>query len=224
MRSQNICIIDSYQTQGSLFESIACVTHGNKKTLSLSEFLQALAMALAARNIETWEHSVLVMKYAVRFGLRLGLSQEETEQLRLGSLLHDIGKIGISDAVLLKPCALTEEEYDKIKKHPEIGAQILEPARALHSIIPIALHHHEHFNGKGYPHGLRGEKIPFVARIVSLADAFEAMTSGRLYRQEMSFPIALEEIRQQSGRQFDPCLGRAFVEMISEEASSEIGL
>lgn len=217
MRSRNSSIIDSYQIQKSFLESVDNVTHGSKKALSLSEFLQALAMALAAKNIETWEHSVLVTKYAVMLGLRLGLSQEEIKQLRMGALLHDIGKIGIRDAILLKPCALTEDEYDSIKNHPEIGARILEPARALHSIIPIALHHHEHYDGKGYPQGLRGEKIPLAARIVSLADAFEAMTSGRLYRRAMTLQIALEEIQLQSGRQFDPYLGQAFVEMMMEE-------
>lgn len=223
MRSRNSSIIDSYQIQKSFLESFDNVTHGSKKVLSLSEFLQALAMALAAKNIETWEHSVLVTKYAVMLGLRLGLSQEEIKQLRMGALLHDIGKIGIRDAILLKPCALTEDEYGRIKNHPEIGARILEPARALHSIIPIALHHHEHYNGKGYPQGLRGEKIPLAAQIVSLADAFEAMTSGRLYRRAMTLQIALEEIQLQSGRQFDPYLGQAFVEMIMEEVSSELG-
>ena len=222
MRSQNSSIIDSCQIQKSFLESVDSVMHGSKKALSLSEFLQALTMALAARNIETWEHSVLVTKYAVMLGLRLGLSQEEVKQLRIGALLHDIGKIGISDDILLKPSALTEDEYDRIKTHPEIGARILEPARVLHSIIPIALHHHEHYNGKGYPQGLQGEKIPLAARIVSLADAFEAMTSGRLYRRAMTIQIALEEIQIQLGRQFDPYLGQAFVEMIMEEVSPEL--
>lgn len=221
MRSRNRGLTDSYQIQKSLLESVNSATHGSKKTLSLSEFLQALAMALAARNIETWEHSVLVTKYAVKLGLRLGLAQEEIKQLRMGALLHDIGKIGIRDDILLKPCALTKDEYDRIKKHPEIGARILEPARVLHSIIPIVLHHHEHYNGKGYPQGLRGEKIPLAARIVSLADAFEAMTSGRPYRKPVALHIALEEIQLQSGKQFDPYLGQNFVEMIMEDVSSE---
>ncbi|EGW41698.1 HD domain-containing phosphohydrolase [Desulfosporosinus sp. OT] len=207
MRSRNSSIKDLYRIQTSP---------------SLSEFLQTLAMTLAARNIETWEHSVLVKKYAVMLGLRLGLSQEEIRQLRMGALLHDIGKIGIRDDILLKPSALTENEYDCLKDHPEIGARILAPARALSSIIPIALHHHEHYNGKGYPHGLSREKIPLTARIVSLADAFEAMTSGRLYRKAMTFQKALEEIQLQLGRQFDPYLGQAFVEMIMEEISLKL--
>ncbi|ODA39861.1 HD domain-containing phosphohydrolase [Desulfosporosinus sp. BG] len=193
-----------------------------QKSPSFNEFLQTLAMTLAARNIETWEHSVLVKKYAVMLGLRLELSQEEIRQLRMGALLHDIGKIGIRDDILLKPSALTENEYDRLKDHPEIGSRILAPAKALSSIIPIALHHHEQYNGKGYPHGLRGEKIPLAARIVSLADAFEAMTSGRLYRKAMTFQKALEEIQIQLGRQFDPYLGQAFVEMIMEEISLKL--
>ncbi|GAB6154099.1 hypothetical protein JCM17380_28490 [Desulfosporosinus burensis] len=215
MRLLNISIIDSYQIQKSLPE-IDSLAHGSSKALSLSGFLQTLAMALAARNLETWEHSVLVTKYAVMLGLRLGLSQEEIKQLRIGSLLHDIGKIGISDDILLKPSTLTEDEYDRIKKHPEIGAQILEPAKALDSIIPITLHHHEHYDGQGYPRGLRGEEIPLAARIVSLADAFEAMTSGRPYRRAMTLQTSFEEIQLQLGRQFDPYLGQAFIEMIKE--------
>lgn len=223
MRSGKSNIIDSYQIQKFFLDSIDNVALESKKVLSLSEFLQTLAMTLAAKNIETWKHSVLVMKYAVMLGIQLGLSQEEIEQLRRGALLHDIGKIGIRDDILLKPWALTADEFVMIEKHPEIGARILEPARALHSIIPIALHHHEHYNGKGYPQGLRGEKIPLAARIVSLADAFEAMTSGRLYRRAMTLEVALEEIQIQSGIQFDPYLGQTFVKMIKEEISLKLG-
>ncbi|KJR49126.1 GAF domain/HD domain protein [Desulfosporosinus sp. I2] len=223
MRSGKSSIIDSFQIQEFFLDSVDNVALESKKVLSLSEFLQTLAMALAAKNIETWEHSVLVTTYAVMLGIQLGLSQEEIEQLRIGALLHDIGKIGIRDDILLKPWALTADEYVRIEKHPEIGARILEPSRALHSIIPIALHHHEHYNGKGYPQGLRGEKIPLAARIVSLADAFEAMTSGRLYRRAMTLEVALEEIQLQSGRQFDPYLGQTFVEMIKQEVSLKLG-
>ena len=223
MRSGKSNIIDSYQIQKFFLDSVDNVALESKKVLSLSEFLQTLAMTLAAKNIETWKHSVLVMKYAVMLGIQLGLSQEEIEQLRIGALLHDIGKIGIRDDILLKPWALTADEYVRIEKHPEIGARILEPSRALHSIIPIALHHHEHYNGKGYPQGLRGEKIPLAARIVSLADAFEAMTSGRLYRRAMTLEVALEEIQIQSGIQFDPYLGQTFVKMIKEEISLKLG-
>jgi len=215
-------IIDSCQIQKFFLANIDGATHGSKKALFLSGFLQALSMALAERNIETWEHSVLVTKYAVMLGLRLGLPQEEIRQLRIGALLHDIGKIGISDEILLKPCALTEGENERIKKHPEIGARILEPARALHTIIPIVLYHHEYYNGKGYPQGLQGEAIPLAARIVSLADAFEAMTSARPYRKAMPIPLALEEIQLQSGRQFDPYLGQAFAEMIMEKPASTL--
>ena len=221
MRLRNISIIDSYQIQKS-FPEIDSVTHGSTKAIPLRGFLQTLAMALAARNIETWEHSVLVTKYAVMLGLRLGLSQEEIKQLRMGSLLHDIGKIGIKDDILLKPSTLTEDEYDQIKKHPEIGAQVLEPVKALEFIIPIVLHHHEHYDGQGYPQGLRGEKIPLAARIVSLADAFEAMTSGRPYRRAMTLQTPYEEIQQQFGRQFDPYVGQVFIEMIKKEAYSKL--
>ncbi|MHB8072987.1 HD-GYP domain-containing protein [Desulfosporosinus fructosivorans] len=216
MRLGNISIVASKQIQKYCFESMDSVTDGNDKALSINQFLQALAMTLAVRNKDTWEHSVQVTKYAVRLGLRLELSGEEIKQLHIGALLHDIGKIGIRDDILLKPCALTEDEYCQLKKHPEIGSKILEPASALDCIIPIVLHHHEHFDGKGYPQKLRGKKIPFLARIISLADAFEAMTSDRLYRKAMTPQHALEEIQLQLGKQFDPDLGKAFVKMIEE--------
>lgn len=213
MRLQDIRTINSYHIQ-KFFSEIDSIAHDSTEFQSISGFFQTLAMALAARNIETWEHSVLVTKYAVMLGLRLGLSRGEIKQLRMGSLLHDIGKIGISDTILLKPSALTDDEYEKIKNHPEIGALILEPVKVLDSIIPITLHHHERYDGQGYPRGLRGEEIPLAARIVSLADAFEAMTSGRLYRRAMTFHTPIKEIQLQLGRQFDPYLGQAFIEMI----------
>lgn len=204
----------SFSIEKTFPEMVDPLSQEHEKSHMLSEFLQVLAMTLAARDIETWEHSLRVTKYAWLLGLRVGLSQKGMKRLHMGALLHDIGKIGIRDEILLKPRALTDIEYDTMKKHPEIGAQILKPIKALHPIIPIIRHHHERYDGNGYPSKLQGEKIPLTARIVSLADAFEAMTSGRLYRKAMTFQSALEEIQNQSGKQFDPYLAKIFGEVI----------
>lgn len=134
----------------------------------------------------------------------------------MDGLFHDIGKIGIPDAVLQKTTRLTDEEYDDIKNHPSIGAHILQPARIFEKIIPMVKHHHERYDGKGYPSGLKGEEIPLCARIVSLADSFDAMTSDRSYRPRFTLFKALEEIEECKGTQFDPDLADAFVVAIKE--------
>lgn len=177
------------------------------------DWLPALATALAARDLATWEHSVRVNTYSVMLGKRLGLSWQELKILRLGALLHDIGKIGIRDRTLLKAGALTEAEYDEVKKHPEIGVSILKPSPTFDVLLPIVGYHHERYDGKGYPHGLKGQEIPLMARIVTLADAFEAMTSNRLYRKSRTIKSALNEIVDNMGGQFDPVIGEVFIAM-----------
>lgn len=177
------------------------------------DWLPALAAALAARDLATWEHSVRVNTYSVMLGKRLGLSWQELKILRLGALLHDIGKIGIRDRTLLKAGALTEAEYDEVKKHPEIGVSILKPSPTFDVLLPIVGYHHERYDGKGYPHGLKGQEIPLMARIVTLADAFEAMTSNRLYRKSRTIKSALNEIVDNMGGQFDPVIGEVFIAM-----------
>lgn len=178
-----------------------------------SDWLPALAVALAARDLATWEHSVRVNTYSVMLGKRLGLSWQELKILRLGALLHDIGKIGIRDRTLLKVGPLTEAEYNEVKKHPEIGVSILKPSPTFTPLLPIVGSHHERYDGKGYPHGLQGQQIPLMARIVTLADAFEAMTSNRLYRKSRTIKSTLNEIRDNLGGQFDPVIGEIFITM-----------
>lgn len=186
--------------------------------LSLN-LLKSLAMAIDARDNYTRMHSMRVTRYTVMIGVHMGLKQDDIEILHRGSLLHDIGKIGIRDDILLKPGELTEKEFKTFRKHPEIGARILGPEGPLRPIVPLVLHHHERYDGRGYPHGLKGMDIPGGARIIAVADAFEAMTADRPYRRALSAEKAVKEIRQNSGSQFDPVIVEAFMEVLKEDMS-----
>ncbi len=166
--------------------------------------LTTLSKAIAAKDRSTKLHSIRVTEFSLLIGRHMGLPQDEIELLRRGALLHDVGKIGIQDYILLKPGELTEEEFGAIRRHPEIGARILEEAMPLSAVVPIVLHHHERYDGRGYPYGLKGTEIPLPARIVTVSDAFEAMTSNRTYRKALAFDRAIEELRLHAGTQFDP--------------------
>jgi putative nucleotidyltransferase with HDIG domain len=165
--------------------------------------IRALAMALDARDPYTAGHSERVSVLSVAIGRSLRLRDEEIEIIRLGALLHDIGKIGVPDAVLLKPMALTPAEFDIIKQHPGAGARILQSVPFLAPHIPIVELHHERPDGRGYPLGLRGDEIPVAARIVHVADAYDAMTSERAYRPALGSAVALAELHRLSGVEFD---------------------
>ena len=186
--------------------------------LSLN-LLKSLAMAIDARDNYTRMHSMRVTRYAVIIGVHMGLSQDDIEILRRGSLLHDIGKIGIRDDILLKPGGLTEKEFEIFREHPGIGARILGPEGPLRLIVPLVLYNHERYDGNGYPHGLKGEDIPVGARIIAVADAFEAMTADRPYRRALSVEKAVLEIHQNTGSQFAPDIVRAFMEVLKEDMS-----
>ena len=164
--------------------------------------IRALAAALDARDPYTAGHSERVSVVSVAIGRELGLEHEALEVLRLGALLHDIGKIGVPDEVLRKPGALTSAEYDTIKQHPVLGARILRSVPFLARHLPIVELHHERPDGRGYPYGLRGDDIPLAARIVHVADAYDAMTSARAYRRAMPSGAALRELRQCAGAEF----------------------
>jgi len=187
-------------------------------------FLKSLAMAIDAKDNYTRMHSMRVTRYAVLTGVHMGLPQENIETLRRGALLHDIGKIGIRDDILQKPGKLTKKEYAMICEHPEIGARILGQEGPLSLIVPLVLHHHERYDGQGYPHRLRGTEIPLGARIIAVADAFEAMTANRPYRREYSVGRAVWEIRQNAGSQFDPETVAAFLDALKEEYPEEINI
>ena len=165
--------------------------------------IRALALALDARDPYTAGHSERVSAISVAIGHQMHLPEAELDILRLGALLHDIGKIGISDDVLRKPGPLTATEFEAIKEHPATGARILRTVPFLAQHLPIVELHHERPDGKGYPHGLRGDEIPLLARIVHVADAFDAITSARAYRPARGASDALQELWRHAGSQFD---------------------
>lgn len=180
--------------------------------------VRALANSIDAKDTYTMGHSERVAKYSVEIGKVMKLSDDEIKNLYIGALLHDIGKIGISEAIINKPDRLTNEEFQEIKTHPSRGAMIIEPAKFLKEKVPLIKYHHERFDGKGYPEGLKGEEIPLLARIICVADSFDAMTSKRAYRDTMPLEFARKEMIRCSETQFDPRIVSAFLEVIADEA------
>lgn len=179
--------------------------------------IRVLAQAIDARDHYTHSHSMNVAKIAVAISQQLGLSVKEVELIREASELHDLGKIGIEDNILGKPSGLTPEEWKQVRLHPELGAQILEPLTFLADVTELIRQHHEHFDGSGYPGGKKKEEILLGARIIHLADAYEAMTAARSYRKvPLSKEQALEEIRRNSSTQFDPSIVEAFMKVVGE--------
>jgi len=175
--------------------------------------LRTMVNVLEQRDSYTAGHSRRVTEIAMAIAARLELSEEDTKTLRLAGMIHDVGKIGIEDTILRKPGRLTDEEFAAIRTHPERGVQIIEPLDFLKGALPIVRHHHECFDGRGYPAGLKGEAIPLGARIVAIADTYDAITSSRAYRRARSQDAALSEIERCSGTQFDPELASLFVEI-----------
>jgi len=180
----------------------------------VSGIARTLVEALEAKDPYIKEHLRSVSSLALRIGIEISLSGEQMEALSSGALLHDVGKIGIPDRILQKSGRLTEEEYAEIKRHPALGVSILTPVGELAPALPVVKHHHERFDGKGYPDGLRGEDIPLIARIVSVADAFDSMVRARPYGYGISRKAALGEIEENSGTQFDPRIVRALLEVV----------
>jgi putative nucleotidyltransferase with HDIG domain len=170
-----------------------------------------LAQAVELRDQYTGGHTARVTEFSLLLGMQLDLSPEDMHLIRIGTPLHDIGKIGIDDAILRKPGRLTPAEFDIMKTHTTKGAKILEQVPDLENVIPIVRSHHERWDGQGYPDRLRGEEIPYLARIVAVADAFDAMTSDRPYRQGMAADAAFAEVEKQRGKQFDPLCANAFL-------------
>ncbi|MDD5128994.1 MAG: HD domain-containing protein [Candidatus Omnitrophica bacterium] len=178
--------------------------------------IKSLVTLLDTRVPREYTHSPHFSKLVCALGCELHLGEKQVESLKYASLLHDTGKIDIPAEILTKTTKLTDEEYDIIKKHPVKGAQILRPLQILRPVIPIIMHHHEKYNGTGYPSHLKGGQIPLCARIMSVADAFEAMVYGRPYRQRMDIDSALKEIKKKSGTQFDPKIVEAFLKVIKK--------
>lgn len=172
--------------------------------------LKALTAALETRDSETHGHSERVVSYSLRLGREYGLSSEQMKALEFGSLLHDIGKIGVPDSILRKPAKLTEEEWVRMREHPMHGQQILRGIEFLQGASRVVAQHHEKWDGTGYPLGLRNEDIDICARIFSVADAFDAITSDRVYRRGKPYEAAAQELDDWAGRQFDPKVVEAF--------------
>lgn len=182
---------------------------------------KVLSNALDSRDSYTMYHSKNVAKYAMEIAEEMNLPSSLCDVIHIGGLLHDIGKIGIPECLLTKPGKLTEEEYELIKTHPKKGYEIIKHVKQYknNGILDIVLHHHERFDGKGYPKGLKGEEIPLVARIVAVADSFDAMSSQRVYRKELQLVHILEEIKCNKGKQFDPIVVDAFLSLFEDESN-----
>ncbi|MBT7121946.1 MAG: HD-GYP domain-containing protein, partial [Clostridia bacterium] len=165
--------------------------------------IEVLRLAVDAKDEYTQGHSDRVAYYASKIGESFALGDEDREKLRIAGVFHDIGKIGTADDILLKNQKLEKAEYEQIKRHPIKGAMILSAVSMFQDIVPIVRHHHEHYDGKGYPDGIKGEKIEFFARIISVADAFDAMMSDRHYRRRLSLLESKWQLTQGAGTQFD---------------------
>jgi putative nucleotidyltransferase with HDIG domain len=179
--------------------------------------LEALMEALDARDSETQGHSRRVAEYTAAVASRMGVEEPELTQFRWGALLHDVGKMGIPDAILRKPGPLTTEEWSIMKHHPEMGAKILSSVRFLDGALPIVASHQEKYDGTGYPRGLRGEEIPLGARIFTVVDCLDAMMMNRPYRKATTYDRVREELLSHSGTQFDPEVVEVFLAIPPEE-------
>lgn len=184
---------------------------------SHNAILSTIMATLYARSQETEEHSNRIAHLSKKIGKHLNLTEESLNDLQLLAMLHDIGKVGIDDRILNKAGPLNEEEWEIMKKHPEIGYRIAMSTMELESVAEYILHHHERWDGSGYPRGLKGESIPLLSRILAVVDAFDAMTEGRVYRQKKTKEAALEEIKRNAGTQFDPNIAEIFLHIMNND-------
>ena len=180
----------------------------------------AMNQLLDLKDLNTGVHSTRLAEWAVRIGRDLGLDDECLRDLEAAAILHDIGKIGVPDAILRKPAKLTEGEYAVIKKHPEYGWAVLRGVPGFERVSLFVLHHHEAFDGKGYPAGLRGDEIPIGSRIVSVMDSFDAMVSSRPYRKGLPVEEAIRRLDADTGKQFDPIVTPKFIALAKSGAST----
>ncbi|MEO0137368.1 MAG: HD-GYP domain-containing protein [candidate division WOR-3 bacterium] len=206
------CLIREYHRSLANLEFLL-----QKNVKSFDEFVQLIARTIDAKDKYTAGHSLRVAEYAVRIARRLNLEERQIELLRKACLLHDIGKIGIPDGVLNKKSPLTDKERSYIFRHPILGKEILSQMSEFHEILDIIYFHHEHYNGSGYPHGLKEDEIPLLARILAVADAYDAMLSERPYRPPKTKLEAIKELLNFSGKQFDPYVVEKFIESLYQE-------
>jgi putative nucleotidyltransferase with HDIG domain len=184
--------------------------------LAYLQFVETMAQALDARDPYTAGHSLRVAAYSHALALAMGLPEEDADTIRIAAQLHDIGKIGIPDAVLQKPGMLTPEEYGLIKLHPQIGRRILERVGRFEHLLSVVELHHENYDGTGYPYGMAGTDVPIAARIVHVADSFDAMTTTRSYRSALPIRSAIQEIERNAGHMFDPVAAKTFLLLLTE--------
>lgn len=189
------------------------------QTVDYHDIIECIACALDAKDPYTAGHSERVSDMALKVCELIGLKKEDVEKIHIAAHLHDIGKIGVPDAVLNKEGKLTQEEWLAIRRHPEIGAEILSKSHHLKELKEIVLCHHERYDGKGYPLGLAGEKIPVGARIIAICDSIDAMTSNRCYRKAHDFAFCYGEIEKNLGTMYDPVIGRYVLEHWEEVIS-----
>lgn len=184
--------------------------------IDFHEFIESIVEMLEAKDSYTRGHSTRVAHYTLQVAEKMKLSKEDIELAHFSGHLHDIGKIGVPDGILLKTSRLSEEEYIEIKKHSEYGYNILEKVSSLKNMAKVVRHHHERWDGKGYPDNLEGEKIPLISRIIGVVDAFDAMTSTRSYRKALSYDAAIKELKKHKWSQFDGDIVDIFVDEILE--------
>ncbi len=189
-----------------------------KKTNELQQIyfsvLTSLARAVEKKDLGTYGHSIRVSYYSCRIATTLGLPEKDIKNLKGASLLHDIGKIGIGDSILGKRGPLSEDEMRVVRSHPEKGVEILAPLKQFESMLPVILHHHEHYDGSGYPQKISGADIPLFARIIAVGDAYDAILSNRPYRAAADYKKAIQELASCSGKQFDPVIINAFLDTV----------
>jgi len=183
----------------------------------LSESIFAFAKTLELKDHYTGEHVENTVHFATEIAKELNLPKEDIELIKQAAMLHDLGKIGISENILLKKNKLNKREFNEIKKHPQIGADIIRPIKFLHALIPFIFFHHERWDGKGYPRGIRGEDIPLGARVIAIADVYQALISDRPYHKAFTKSAAIDIIKKSSGRQFDPRIVNTFLKIIDKE-------
>jgi putative nucleotidyltransferase with HDIG domain len=203
-----------YRRLEQVVESLGALAEGKMVPPPVLETVTALAFALDAKNHYTQGHSQNVARYCLQVARHLNLSDQEIEELRLAAVLHDVGKLGVPERLLVKPGPLDPEEFETMKQHSTLGSKILEPLRTVQGVQKIIRHHHERWDGSGYPDGLVGDEAPLASRLIAIADAYDTMITERTYKHCRSHREAFEELRRCAGSQFDPKLVEVFLETV----------